>query len=143
LSQGIVIGKIIKMKNVGIPQEILFEPIELGTPGAYVASVASNVYSRAELDGLWGKGQKHPELSPVYTTTEESQRAEGIMSIREDSSDTTRYCLLKVLNTRGQLLELGKHIRLGVAEHLLLNDARNPEVVSGDTDKKLIVKEFR
>jgi hypothetical protein len=46
LSQGIVVGKPRCKEKLDIPQKILLEPVRIGTPGAYVARVASRVYTR-------------------------------------------------------------------------------------------------
>ena len=50
LSQGIV-GKMRGRSNLDVPLEVLVEPVGIGTPGAYVAQVASRIYSREEIDG--------------------------------------------------------------------------------------------
>jgi hypothetical protein len=50
LSQGLVIGKIDKYKGVNLPREVLIEPLELGTPGAYVARVASRFLTSESLE---------------------------------------------------------------------------------------------
>jgi hypothetical protein len=49
-------------------------------------------------------------------TSGSSERADRGMTVRKGNG--ARYCVLKVLNTRGQYLELGKNIRLGQAEPL-------------------------
>lgn len=52
LSEGLVIGKTEKKYSDDLPGEVLIEPLELGTPGAYVARVASRVLTAEELDEL-------------------------------------------------------------------------------------------
>jgi hypothetical protein len=52
LSEGLVIGKIAKNNGVDLPREVLIEPLELGTPGAYIARVASRVLTSEELGKL-------------------------------------------------------------------------------------------
>jgi hypothetical protein len=52
LSRGIVVGKIRGKDKLDVPREVLVEPVGIGTPGAYVARVASGVYTRKELDAL-------------------------------------------------------------------------------------------
>jgi hypothetical protein len=54
LSEGVVIGKIEKYNRVHLPREVLAEPLGLGTPGAYVARVASRVLTSEELEKLKG-----------------------------------------------------------------------------------------
>lgn len=56
LSEGLVIGKIEKKYSDDLPGEVLIEPLELGTPGAYVARVASWVLTAEELDKLKALG---------------------------------------------------------------------------------------
>jgi transposase InsO family protein len=118
LSEGLVIGRIERSKGVELPQEVLIEPLGLGTPGAYVARVASRVLTPGELeelrslDGGYRGGNKRK-----YGTGENSKRIDRVMTVRKGTG--ARYCVLKVLNTRGQYLELGKNIRLGQAEPLI------------------------
>jgi hypothetical protein len=51
-AEGLVIGKLKGYKGEKLPGEVLVEPHELGTPGAYVARVASRVLTLAELREL-------------------------------------------------------------------------------------------
>ena len=52
LSEGLVIGRIEKNHQEVLPGDVLIEPLGLGTPGAYVARVASRVMTAEELDEL-------------------------------------------------------------------------------------------
>ena len=45
-------GKMRGKDSLDVPQEVLIEPVGVGTPGAYVARVASRVYTREEIDTL-------------------------------------------------------------------------------------------
>jgi hypothetical protein len=54
LCEGLVIGKVVNKNKLEIPREIIVEPIGLGTPGAYVARVASRVYTQEEVYQLQG-----------------------------------------------------------------------------------------
>jgi len=48
LSQEIVMGKMRGKDSIDVLREVLIEPVGVGTPGAYVARVASLVYTREE-----------------------------------------------------------------------------------------------
>ena len=122
LSQGIVVGKLRCKEKLDIPQEILVEPVGIGTPGAYVARVASRVYTQ-ELDVLQDLGERSEnqtgtseEKVNVEVDAEEFSGGGRVMSLQNNVSNAARYCVLKVLNTSRQLLEIGKHVRLGTAE---------------------------
>jgi hypothetical protein len=52
LSEGLIIGKIEKTEGIELPREVLVEPLGLGTPGAYLAQVASRVLTSGDLDKL-------------------------------------------------------------------------------------------
>ena len=41
------------------------------------------------------------------------------MSLQASASNAARYCVLQVLNTSQQHLEIGKHVKLGTAEDIL------------------------
>jgi len=58
LSEGTVVGKIRGRCSLAIPREVVVEPAGIGTPGAYVAQVASRVYTREEIDGLSDLGKR-------------------------------------------------------------------------------------
>jgi hypothetical protein len=114
MSEGLVIGKI---DGVKLPREILVEPLGLGTPGAYVARVASRVLTSGELEKL--KGLEDGCLGGNNRKSGTSKRDDGFSEdMAACEGDTAKYCVLKVLNTRRQYLELGKHIHLGQAEPL-------------------------
>jgi hypothetical protein len=49
-------------------------------------------------------------------TSEQDDRVDRVMAVSK--GNTAKYCVLKVLNTRGQYLELGKNICLGQAKPL-------------------------
>jgi hypothetical protein len=69
----------------------LIEPLELGTPGAYVASGEPSPQSLEE--GCLGEGDMKSGTS---------ERDDRVMAVRK--GNTAKYCVLKVLNTRGQYL---------------------------------------
>jgi hypothetical protein len=54
----------------------------------------------------------------------------GNRVITGQQDDNARYCILKVLNTRGQHLQLGKNVPLGQAEPLRGPHPRVPEWTS-------------
>jgi hypothetical protein len=136
LSEGLVIGKIEKYYGVNLPGEVLVEPLGLGTPGAYVARVVSRVLTSEELSKLKGReeeclgGFKSEELSKLKGreeeclgernrksgTSDKAKRDDRVMTARRGNE--ARYCVLKVLNTRGQYFELGRNALLGQAEPL-------------------------
>jgi hypothetical protein len=49
-------------------------------------------------------------------TSEQYDRVDMVMAVSK--GNTAKYCVLKVLNTRGQYLELDKNVCLGQAEPL-------------------------
>jgi hypothetical protein len=153
----------------------------LGTPGAYVARVASRVYTQEELDNLQGPEERHLDYVKhevftlgACTPREESRNVENVKiapearvareesrnnehrksgtSVDEDRDDrvktgrtesTAKYCLLKLLNTRKQYLELGKNTQLGQAEPLRCTPASGmrfdsrPQEKDGVADGKI------
>jgi hypothetical protein len=113
LSEGLVIGKIEKPNGVDLPREVLIEPLGLGTPGAYVARVASRVLTSEELEEL-----KDREKGCLGRENRNSGTREQVDSDHRARGNSARYCVLKVLNTRGQSLEVGKNVPLGQAEPL-------------------------
>jgi hypothetical protein len=112
LSEGLVIGKIESRLGTDVSGEVLVEPRGLPTPGAFGARVLSRVLNPMELREL-----RSHEVDGSGTQEDEStreKRAEDGRNSRQMSG--ARYCVLKVLNTRGQFLELGKNILIGIAE---------------------------
>jgi hypothetical protein len=102
-----VIGKIEKGNGVDLPHEVLIEPLGLRMPGAYVARVASRVFTPEELEGLRSlDGGYLGRNDKKSGTSGNSERDDSVMNVRKDNG--ARYCVLKVLNARGQYLELGK-----------------------------------
>jgi hypothetical protein len=117
LSEGLVTGRIEKSDGVELPREMLVEPLGLGTPGAYVARVASRTFTPGELEELRSLDEGYLGGSNRETgTSGNSERADKVMTVRKGNG--ARYCVLKVLNTRGQYLELGKKYTLWNAEPL-------------------------
>jgi hypothetical protein len=112
-SEGLVMGKIKGDYGRDLPGEVLIEPLELGTPGAYVARVASRVLTSQELSELKEQREECQNNDQGEIDTYELDR---VKTGHQD--DKTRYCILKILNTRGQHLELGKNVPLGQAEPL-------------------------
>jgi hypothetical protein len=115
--EGLVIGKIKGNYGGDLPGEVLIEPLGLGTPGAYMARVASLGLTSEELSEL--KGQKEGCLNrdkAEIGTYEQCKEVNRVINGQQD--DNARYCILKVLNTRGQHLEQGTNIPLGQAEPL-------------------------
>lgn len=84
-----------------------------------MARVASKVYTRKEVDVSQGINERGMDPTQVNTSIREARKPNTEMSIRENTIDARCYCVLKVLNARGQHLELGKNVRLGVAETLV------------------------
>jgi transposase InsO family protein len=120
LSQAIVVGKIKRGSIRDVPREVMVEPVSVGTPGAYVARVVSQVYTRSELDELKGlevrPNRKHG--TSCVKVVGYCQKGTGL-SLQDSQSNAARYCVLKVLNTSRRHLEVGKHVRLGTAEAIL------------------------
>jgi hypothetical protein len=110
-------GKIENNNGVNLAEEVLIELLGLGTPGAYVARVVSRVLTSDELAEMKGIETGHTGRRNINTTTRNQYRNnQGFKTNRQNN--TTRYCILKVLNTRRQHLELGKHVPFGQAEPL-------------------------
>jgi hypothetical protein len=126
LSQGIVVGKMRKKGNLGVPWEVLVEPVGLGTPGAYVARVASRIYTQREIGTLGDLGERSDKK-----TRSSRDKSDGELNVNSVSADgrelslhasagnAARYCVLKILNTSQQHLEIRKNVQLGTAEALL------------------------
>jgi hypothetical protein len=119
LSQGIVIGK---MRGRGIhevPREVLVDPIGIGTPGAYVARVASPVYTREEMGGLSDIEETSESKSGTCGVKSVEVNANGVssvgkeLSLQASKSNAARYGVLKILNNSRQ------HVKLGTAEAIL------------------------
>ena len=99
---------------------MLVEHVGLGTPVAYVAQVASRVYTREEIDTLGDleersvrksgtSGDKYVrEVNANYVS-----RGGKELSLQASTSNVARYCVLKTLNTSRQPLEFGKNVKLG------------------------------
>jgi hypothetical protein len=116
-SEGLVIGKIKGYNDKELPGEVLVEPLELGTPGAYVARVMSRLLTSRNLSELKGQ-RKDCRVSKIKEigTDVNLNKVDRVKTDQQDGN--VRYCTLKVLNTRGQHLELGKNVLLGQAEPL-------------------------
>jgi hypothetical protein len=105
LSQGIVVGKMRGTSNSDVPREVLVEPVGIGTPGAYVARVASRVYTQ-ELDTLGDleerserkTGTRRDKYNGEVNVNNVSIDGKEL-SLQARISNAARYCVLKVLNT--------------------------------------------
>jgi hypothetical protein len=138
------VGKIRGKDNLDVPREVLVEPVGLGTPGAYVARVASGAYTREELDALSNPEERSERKSGTRSGNDDVEAyANDIsgygkgLSLQVSASNAARMCPLKILNT-SQQLEIGKNVILGTAEAILRCapkvtgfDSRNLE--EGDT----------
>jgi hypothetical protein len=126
LSQGIVVGKMRGTSNSDVPREVLVEPVGIGKPGAYVARVASRVYTQEELvtlGDLEGRSERKTCTRREKYNGEVNANDVSIdgkeLSLQASASNAARYYALKVLNTSRQHLEIGKHVKLGTAEAIL------------------------
>jgi hypothetical protein len=77
LSEGLVKGKIEKSNKVELPWKVLIELLGLGTPGAYVARVASQGFTSEELEGLRSLGGNDWKSG----TSGNSERVDRIMTV--------------------------------------------------------------
>jgi len=137
LSQGIFVGKIRGKNNLDVPREVLVEPVGMGTPGAYVARVASGVYTRKELDAL---GDLEGRLERNSGSSRDNDDVEAYandirgygkeLSLQASASNAVMFCVLKILNTSRQHVEIGKNVKLKTAEALL---QRAPKVTGFDS----------
>ena len=125
VSEGIVVGKIRGRGSLAISREVLVEPAGIGMPGAYVARVASRVYTREEVDGLSDLGERWERKSGTSGDESEEAYANGVsrvgkgLSLQASKSNAARYCVLKILNTSQRHVGIGKHVKLGTAEAIL------------------------
>ena len=128
LSQGIFAGKMMGRSNLDVPREVLVDPVGIGTQRAYVARVASRVYTQ-ELDTL-GDLEERSERE----TCTSRDKSEGEVNFDEVSRDgkncnyrplqaTPPRIALKTLNT-SRHLEIGKHVNLGTEEAILRRETR-------------------
>jgi hypothetical protein len=116
-AEGLVIGRLKGYKGEKLPGEVLVEPHELGTPGAYVARVVSRVLSLTELRELRGQREDcHDNEVREKGIPVNWRKIDRVKTDRLDGN--IRYCTLKVLNTRGQHLQMGKNVPLGQDEPL-------------------------
>jgi hypothetical protein len=94
-----------------------YKSFQLGTLGAYVARVASRVLTSEDFEKLKGLEEGCLGQGDINAdTSEKGGSDEGARAARQSKS--ARNCVLKVLNTRYQYLEVGKHVPLGLAEPL-------------------------
>ena len=125
LSQGIVVGKMRGRSSLEVPREVLVEPVGIGTPGAYVARVSSRVYTREEIDGLRNLEERSESKSGTRGVKSEEVNANGVssvgkeLSLQASKSNAARHCVLKILNTSRQHVEIGRNVKLGTAEAIL------------------------
>jgi hypothetical protein len=134
LSEGLVIRKIKGDFGGELPGKVLIEPLGLGTPEAYMARVANRVLTSEELSEL--KEEREGCLNRDKNeigTYEQCKEVNRVMNGQQD--DSARYCILKVLNTRGQHLELGKNVPLGQTEPLSWTVPKAPESTSAALDR--------
>ena len=114
LSEGIVVGKIKGRCSLAIPWEVLVEPAGIGTPGTYVARVASRVYTREEIDDLSDLEERSESKSGTSGDKSKEAYANGVsrvgkeFSLQASNSNTARYCVLKILNTSRRHVGIGK-----------------------------------
>ena len=130
-------GKMRGKDSLYVPREVLIEPVGVGTPGAYVARVASRVYIRQEIDTLGDLEERSERKAGTTGDTFVREvnanfvsRGGKELSLQASTSNATRYCILKILNTSRQPLEIGKNVRLGTAEAIL---QRAPRVTGFDS----------
>jgi hypothetical protein len=89
------------------------EPVGIGTPGAYVARVASGVYTREELDALGdleGRSERNSGCSryddDVEAYAKDSRGYGKELSLQASASNAVRFCVFKILNTSRQHVEI-------------------------------------
>jgi len=131
------VGKIRGKDNLDVPREVLVEHFGIGTPGAYVARVASGVYTREELDALGDleerlerKSGSSRDNGDVEAYANDISRDGKELSLQASASNAARFCALNILNTSRQHLETGKNVKLGIVDALL---QRAPKVTSFDS----------
>ena len=120
-----VMGKMRGKDSLDVPRGVLVEPAGVGTPGAYVARVASPVYTREETDTLGDLEKrlvrKSGTIGDKYireVNASYASRGGKELSLQASTSNVARYCVLKILNT-SRPLEIGKNVKLGTAEAIV------------------------
>jgi hypothetical protein len=137
LSQGVCVCKIRGKDNLDVPREVLVETVGIGTPEAYVARVANGLYTREELDAVGDLERRSERKSgssrdndDVEAYANDIRRYGKELSLQASASNAVRFCVLKILNTSRQRVEIGKNVKLGTAEALL---QRAPKLTGFDS----------
>ena len=118
-------GKIRGQSSIEVSRDVLVEPAGIGTPGAYVARVASRVYTQEEIHRLGDLRGRLESKSGTCGVKSEELNANGVsrvgkeLSLQASESNAARYCVLKILKTSRQHVEIGKHVKLGTTEAIL------------------------
>ena len=119
-------GRIVRHSdNVELPQEILIEPVPVNNPGVYVARAVSEIYKRNGLEFVAMRGLPQEEVERenigsvvAVTTSLEEVQAGTQRAQRDKEKSDPRYCLIEVINTSVDTIEIGKNVKLGDGESL-------------------------
>jgi hypothetical protein len=127
-SRGVVMGRIVRHSdNMKLPQAILIEPVPINNPGVYVARAVSEVYKRNGLGFVTMRGLPQGEVEreiigsvvDVTTSLDEAVQA-GTQRAQRDKENVEnsdpRYCLMEIINTSVDTVEIGKNVKLGDGE---------------------------
>jgi hypothetical protein len=118
-----------------LPEAILVERKEVGCPRAYVACIVSDVFTRSENGFVTYHKQK--DKCKIEGSHDDGPREEegrrgrsdpvNIRALREATSrqseepvasDVTGYCMLELINTSAEVIEIGKNVKLGEGKPL-------------------------
>jgi hypothetical protein len=129
-------GRIAREGQSGkLPEAILVEPVQIGCPGAYIASVVSDVFVR-DGDGFMVHRNKENMGTGIASYEHEPQSREKVKGddtnpveirvgeprqyIRTVTDRESGYCMLELINTSSEVIEIGKNVELGEGEPLEL-----------------------
>jgi hypothetical protein len=117
-------GRIARERQSGeLPEAILVEPVQIGCPGAYIARVVSDVFVRDgdgfkvhrnrdnkdkgiasyEIEPQSREKVKRDESNPVEIRVGEPPRYIRAVTDRESG-----YCMLELINTSAEVIEIRK-----------------------------------
>ena len=157
-SQVVVMGRLSNSRQgQDLPRSVVVEPVPTKNPGVYVARVVSNVFvktgsefyrllkaprgSLREKTGEKEPGGVHREKQGV------PGKERGVRAVITPESlgdhDNTKdrelcYCMVEMINTSASIVEIGKNVKLGDGEPLMLrgDEVIGNEVRAGHEDKE-------
>jgi hypothetical protein len=118
----------VRNESSKLPKEIIVEPAQVGNPGIHIARVVSDVFIKEGLQFTKVKGLpereevESGEVNHVVDNPGIREEAEGIPSSRRSQERgegmMSFYCILEVIDTSIDNVEIGKNVKLGDGEPL-------------------------